>query len=119
MVETAVDDLGWCLGRRNAAVRADYLGGCDGRVLEAFNDAVDSLVTILLRWSVLLMLLQIGATAHVAPEGWPAGLCLGDCVGHDSFEFDAFAERYSKVCGSSSTKDMMVILVHQVLTCIS
>ena len=95
MIEAAVDDLGRRLGRRHAAVGANYFGSCDDRPLESFDDAVDALVAILLWWSVLLMLLQIGATAHVVPEGWPAGLCCGDCVGHDSFDCDVLAERYT------------------------
>jgi hypothetical protein len=48
VVEAAVDDFGWRLRRGNAVVRVNSLRGLEFGVLNAFNDAVNALMPILL-----------------------------------------------------------------------
>jgi hypothetical protein len=61
--------------------------------LNAFDYAVNSLVSVLLRGAVLLMFLQVGTASHVGAKAWAASfgwsinlshgdICLGG-TGHD------------------------------------
>jgi len=57
VVEAAVDDCRWGLGRGDSIVGMDSLWSIEFGVLDALNYAVNALVPILLGWPVLLMLL--------------------------------------------------------------
>ncbi len=59
MTESAVDDLGRRFGRWYTIVLVNWLARLNFGALNTLHYAVNALVAILLRWSVLLMLLQI------------------------------------------------------------
>lgn len=85
-MEPAIHNLWWCLCRRNSIkrnerrVRRRYLGG-----LHALDNAVDALVSILMRWSVLLVLLQVRTAAHCLAKDWPAAADRSG-ISHDGKE---------------------------------
>ena len=82
VVQAAVDNFGWRLRRGDSIVRMDSLWGIKFGVLDTLNYAVDALMSILLRWSVLLMLLQIGAAAHVRAEARTVSFRRSISLGH-------------------------------------
>jgi hypothetical protein len=82
VVEAAVNDLWRRLRRWDSIVRVDSLWGIKFSVLNALHYAVNALVSILLRRSVLLMLLQIGTAAHIRAEAWAASFSWCINLGH-------------------------------------
>jgi hypothetical protein len=75
-------------------------------VLEAFNDAVDSLVAVLLRWAILLVLLKIGAIAHVGPKGRSTRPPYSNVLCHDLFVFGSVCSR----CRGSKKRYVMDVV---------
>lgn len=74
VVEARIYDLRWGLGGWHAVVGNEGLDGrFEFRGLDPFDDAVDALVSVLLRGSVLLVFLEIGAAAHGVAEAGPRG----------------------------------------------
>ena len=87
VIQSAIDNSWRRFRRWNAVILVDRLLRFNLGALDPLDDAVDSLMTILLRGSVLLMFLQVRATAHRSTQAWTAGprRRLNICHVWDSF----------------------------------
>jgi hypothetical protein len=94
VVESTVHDSGRALLRWHAIVLVERFWCLDLCMLNSLDYAVDTLMPILLRGSVLLMLLQIRATAHVRSKAWAIRLGGSIDVGHIYFGFGRTRSRW-------------------------
>ena len=104
VIQSAVDNFWRRLGRWDSIVGMNGLGGFQTAALNAFDYAVDSLMTVLLGGSVLLELLKIRATSYIVAKTGTAsssgrgGFChvevlrwlLDGIVGQDLFHDSHF-----------------------------
>ena len=82
VIEAAVDNLGRRFGRWDAIVGLNWLGRFQSGALYPLDYAVDPLVTVLLRRSVLLVFLKIGTTSHIVAQAWTASASGRGGIGH-------------------------------------
>lgn len=83
MNHTTLDNLWRGDGRRDSIIRLNWLGRFQSAGLNSLNDAVDALMPILLRRSILLMFLEIRSTSHIVPKRRSTCSRRGRRVYHD------------------------------------
>jgi len=85
MIETTFNNFWWGLRRWHASVRrrGSRWAGLQGH---PFNHAVNALVAILMRWSILLVFLQVRSSAHRRIEDGAGRPGNGDRTCHGGHE---------------------------------